>query len=211
MADCVIYEADYKTEQEIESIKNLWREYANTIKGSVCVQNFEKELKEFPDENQPPNGVTFILLNQNKIVGAITMQPIKGNNKVIIEKYCELKRLYIQPKHRGNGFAKRMVKKCINRAIKLQYNKIRLNTLSSMSTAQNIYKKMGFIQVTPMETIDDDKKSNKDVVFFELNIARKNNKTSSEPTPTLFGTLLLITAGVLVFAIIIHTIVSKIF
>ena len=120
MADCIIWEANYSNELQMESLRKLWREYAAMTKAVESNDKFNQELEDFPENASPPNGATFVLSNKDRIVGAISLCPLRSNYAYIgMDKYCVIKRLYVQEKNRENGLGNRLIQKCINRAIKL--------------------------------------------------------------------------------------------
>jgi ribosomal protein S18 acetylase RimI-like enzyme len=67
-----------------------------------------------------------------------------------------MKRLYVAPEARGMGLGKALVDAIIQRAKELGYREIRLDTLPSMTGAQQLYKRAGFVEIqayyeTPLE------------------------------------------------------------
>lgn len=63
------------------------------------------------------------------------------------ETSCEIRKMYLLPKARGNGLGKWMVRFLIEKARQLGYKKIELDTASVLLEAIELYKKMGFKEV----------------------------------------------------------------
>lgn len=182
MADCVIWEADYSNNLQMESLRKLWGEYADATDGFRCMNKFKDELQYFPDDGcSLPNGATFVLANKDRIVGAICVCPLRENYAYIgMEKYCVIKRLYVQKKNRENGLGNRLIQKCINRAIKLKYDRIRIELLPSMETAKRLFTKKGFVKSKALEdTADSANDSNENKLYFEMNLRSKSNSKSA--------------------------------
>jgi putative acetyltransferase len=77
-----------------------------------------------------------------------------------------MKRLYVAPQGRGSGLGKTLVKQVIEEAKGIGYRSIRLDTLKAMTEAQNLYKRLGFVERkhyydTPI----------RGTVFFELDLS----------------------------------------
>lgn len=80
------------------------------------------------------------------------------------ETTCEIRKMYLLPKARGNGLGKWMVSFLIKKAKELKYQKIELDTASVLLEAIELYKKMGFKEV---KTCNDSPRCDR---AFEMNI-----------------------------------------
>ena len=70
---------------------------------------------------------------------------------------CEMKRLYVRPKFRGQKIGNLLVEKIINDAKKIGYSHMLLDTLPFLKSAIHMYKKYGFYEInsyndSPMDT-----------------------------------------------------------
>jgi putative acetyltransferase len=75
-----------------------------------------------------------------EIVGTFGLYKLSETN-------CEIRKMYLLPKARGNGLGKWMVYFLIEKAKELGYQKIELDTASVLLEAIELYQKMGFKEV----------------------------------------------------------------
>ncbi len=126
-----------QSQDRVEDARNLISEYAASLGVDLCFQNFDEEMATFPSEYSPPSGALFLALHQNDSVGCVALRRIS-------DQICEMKRLYVKAEYRGRGLGKLLIESVIERARKMGYKAIRLDTLPSMKEAISIYTKMGF-------------------------------------------------------------------
>jgi ribosomal protein S18 acetylase RimI-like enzyme len=109
---------------------------------SLCFQDFDKELAELPGEYAPPTGRLILAFVDSLPCGCAALHKLEEN-------ICEMKRLYIKPGLRGKGFGKLLVNAVIDEAIKIDYSKMRLDTVPKMKEAINLYRDIGFREIEP--------------------------------------------------------------
>jgi ribosomal protein S18 acetylase RimI-like enzyme len=126
----------------IEEIKRLFTEYAQSLEIDLAFQNFEIEFKTLPGKYAPPDGVLILALVDGIGAGCIAMRKIS-------DSICEMKRLYVQDEYRGLGIGKNLIMMLIEEARKLHYSYIRLDTLTTMKKAQELYITLGFYDIEP--------------------------------------------------------------
>jgi len=128
------------TDESIAQTKSLFLEYAESLDFSLCFQNFDNELANIPSQYSPPNGHLFLALSENEPIGCVGVRSFEKD-------ICEMKRLYVKPEYRGKGAGKELAVSAIKSGKELGYEYMRLDTLSSMETANQLYKSLGFIEI----------------------------------------------------------------
>jgi len=126
----------------VEEVKQLFLEYANSLKVDLAFQNFEEELISLPGKSGSPNGDLILASVDGKASGCIAL-------RYISEYVCEMKRLYVRDDYRGLGIGKRLVTMIIEEAVRLKYNYIRLDTMPTLKRAQSLYTSLGFYDIEP--------------------------------------------------------------
>ncbi len=131
-----------KTNKEIQSVKDLFIEYAESLDFKLCFQNFNEELKNLPGDYLPPGGILLLAINDGFAAGCAALRKIN-------DEICEMKRLYVRDKFRGLHIGINLANRLITEANKIGYKIMRLDTVPSMKTAQKLYKSLGFYEITP--------------------------------------------------------------
>ena len=131
-----------KYKKEISIVKKLFLEYEKSIGCDLCFQNFNEEISKLPWQYAEPTGMLFLALYNNKTAGCAALRKLTKNS-------CEMKRLYVRKRLRGNGIGKKLVNKLINDAIRMGYKDMKLDTLPSMKEAIFFYKSLGFKIIKP--------------------------------------------------------------
>jgi putative acetyltransferase len=122
---------------DIAAVRELWLEYWESIGLPMDFQGFGDERKGLPGVYGEPGGALLLALDQDQPAGTIALRRLDGRSG-------EVKRLYLRPKYRGQGLAKRLLETVIERAITLQYEWLYADTLPSMKEALRLYAGMGF-------------------------------------------------------------------
>ncbi len=132
-----------------KEIKELFCEYTDMLvenesgfKEYLSIQSFDEEIKNLSVKYGRPLGRLYILLCDNTPAGCVAL-------KKLGEDSCELKRLYIRKKFRGNRFGKLLCEKIINDAKEIGYKYMYLDTLAFLKTAIGLYKELGFSEIPP--------------------------------------------------------------
>ncbi len=106
----------------------------------------EQEISEYVAEHlqdftalKPPNGVVYLLEVEGTIVGMGAIKKLKYD-------IGEIKRMYIQPSHRGRGYGKQLLNKLLEKGREFGFSTFRLETSKFMKAAQHIYSSAGFVE-----------------------------------------------------------------
>jgi ribosomal protein S18 acetylase RimI-like enzyme len=122
--------------------KDLFIEYASSLGFNLCFQSFDEELKSLPGKYSPPEGNLLLAFYDEKPAGCIAMRKLEPG-------ICGMKRLFVKPEFRGLKIGKFLAENIINDAYNKGYLKMRLDTLSTMLAARNLYTHLGFKEIAP--------------------------------------------------------------
>ena len=123
---------------ETGPVRLLFREYAGSLGFDLRFQNFEQELAGLPGQYAPPSGCLLLAAVGDEPAGCVALKPLT-------DVVCEMKRLYVRPRHRGTGLRRTLAERIIREARRLGYRAIRLDTIPSvMGTAVGMYRSLGF-------------------------------------------------------------------
>ena len=124
----------------LDAVRDLFREYAKGLGVDLCFQDFEHELSTLPGKYARPKGRLYLAYDQGEAIACIALRPID-------ERIGEVKRLYVKPTHRRQGLSKILVERIIDDARSLGYKRLVLDTLNTMTPAMNLYKSLGFVEI----------------------------------------------------------------
>ena len=129
-------------QSDFDIARLLFLEYAETLGFSLCFQGFDEELENLPGKYAIPNGCILLAWDELDCVGCVGLRPLS-------DTVSEMKRLYVKPAYRGTGLGRLLAEKILKYAIESNYSKILLDTLSSMESAQGLYRSLGFAETAP--------------------------------------------------------------
>jgi GNAT superfamily N-acetyltransferase len=156
------------TARDIELARALFLEYAQWLKVDLCFQGFAQELATLPGAYAPPRGrlllagardeafacIALRSLESESGCGRGTVTPTPLPSAASAEGTAkgptgEVKRLYVQPAHRGEGWARRLAQMLLDEARVIGYRELKLDTLAWMSPARALYSSLGFRECAP--------------------------------------------------------------
>ena len=125
---------------DAETARELILEYATTLGIDLHFQDFEQELATLTTfyeiilvDRRQPGGVP---------AGCVALRRIDHET-------CEMKRLYVRPQFRGKDLGRALAEHVIGEARKRGYQRMRLDTLPSMTAAMDLYRQLGFVEIAP--------------------------------------------------------------
>ncbi|OHB61750.1 MAG: GNAT family N-acetyltransferase [Planctomycetes bacterium RBG_13_46_10] len=128
--------------EELEIIKDLFVEYADSLGFDLSFQDFAQELANLDEHYAPPDNCLLLAQVEGQAIGCVAM-------KQFSQSICEMKRLYVKPKFRGLGIGKALAEAIIEQARKISYIRMRLDTVPSMEAARSLYATLGFQEIYP--------------------------------------------------------------
>lgn len=148
-----------ETADEISAARLLFREYEKWLGLDLCFQGFESELAGLPGKYAPPNGRLYLAYSDEKLAGCIALRDLGDG-------ICEMKRLFVRDKFRGQKIGIALIEKIIEDARAIGYRALRLDTFPpKMGKAASLYETHGFRPIEPYY-----ENPNSDVLFMELSL-----------------------------------------
>ena len=126
---------------DIALARELFKEYGASLGFPLCFQNFEEELVTLPSKYAPPRGRLLLAFIDGAPVGCGALRPFD-------QLACEMKRLYVRPKHKGQGIGRKLAERLIAEAKQIGYTRMRLDTIpAEMMEANRLYLSLGFHEI----------------------------------------------------------------
>lgn len=139
--------------RDVDNARALFVEYAKSIKVDLCFQDFEHELATLPGAYAPPLGRLLLAGGRDAAFGCIAIRPLASgcgcHPGVESSGTGEVKRLYVQPARRGEGWGERLARELLEEARTIGYRELKLDTLAWMTEARALYARLGFRECAP--------------------------------------------------------------
>ena len=139
---------------DVKDVARLFEQYASTLPLDLSYQNFDAELSGLPGKYAAPLGALLISRTAaGDASGCVGIRPLPEVGT------CEMKRLFTVPSTRGSGLGTALAQAAIEKARTIGYERMTLDTLSTMKAALGLYEKLGFrrspayYSPTPADTI----------------------------------------------------------
>jgi putative acetyltransferase len=134
----LIREIQQKDNEQIASvIRTIFHELDAPKVGTAYADPILDTLFEVYQESKTKY---FVVEKEGKIVGGCGIAPLENEE----EHICELQKMYFAPEIRGTGYAELIIAKCLEFAKEVGFESCYLETLSFMTAAQKLYKRIGF-------------------------------------------------------------------
>jgi len=128
--------------EHLATVRQLFTEYSNSLDTDLCFQNFTQEMAELPGKYAPPPGRLLLAQDGAEVAGCVGLRDLGGGT-------CEMKRLYVRPAFRRNRIGRLLAEQVIAAARQIGYERMRLDSLSSMTAAIALYETLGFRRIEP--------------------------------------------------------------
>lgn len=126
--------------------RDIFREYANSLKVDLCFQGFEDELSSLPGEYAEPRGALLLAWVNGTVAGCCALRPLDASDYA---NAAEMKRLYVRPAFRGMRLGRQLAESILDAARHADYSCVLLDTLDDMESARALYEDLGFEEIPP--------------------------------------------------------------
>jgi ribosomal protein S18 acetylase RimI-like enzyme len=134
------------TPEELDTLRGLFREYADGLGVDLCFQNFEQELTELPGDYATPLGALLLATVEGVPAGCCALRAIDSTD---YPNAAEMKRLYVRERFRGLGLGRQLAESVLDAAREAGYSCVLLDTLDDMEAARGLYEDLGFKEIPP--------------------------------------------------------------
>jgi len=124
----------------LEEVRKLFIEYVEWLDVDLSFQGFDEELASLPGDYAEPVGALFLCMRGKETAGCVAVRPLAAD-------FCEMKRLWVRPRFRGQTLGVRLASAAIDAAHRLGYKSMRLDTLDWMHGALRLYRSLGFHEI----------------------------------------------------------------
>nr|WP_205763711.1 GNAT family N-acetyltransferase [Acidovorax sp. SRB_24] len=132
--------------EELDAVRTLFREYADSLGVDLGFQNFDAELGALPGEYAPPRGQLLLARVDGAVAGCCALRPLDNAD---YPNASEMKRLYVRKAFRGFGLGRQLAEAMLDAARQAGYACVLLDTLDDMESARALYTDLGFEDIPP--------------------------------------------------------------
>jgi putative acetyltransferase len=123
---------------EVETVRELFAEYARAVDAPCCFAGFEREMRELPRGY----GLLLLAREDDAAAGCVGLRELDPST-------AEVKRLYVRGPYRGRGMGRVLIEAALDAARKRGYRRVVLDSLPTMHEARGLYHALGFREVAP--------------------------------------------------------------
>jgi GNAT superfamily N-acetyltransferase len=164
--------ADASTPLQLDAVRDLMRSFLawhrerhvqdlQLLDDYFDAAAFDEELRTLPGEYSPPRGRLLLASLQQLPAGCVALRPID-------DEYCEMKRMFVYPRFRGEGIGLALATQLIDNAREAGYRAMRLDTSIRQAEAKGLYSRLGFRIIEPYYELPQ--KMRDWLVFMELEL-----------------------------------------
>lgn len=133
--------------EDPDEIRPLFQEYTDMLVREspsfaeyLKIQHYDAELNDLRQKYGQPGGRLYLARVDGVPAGCVGLRGLD-------ETRCELKRMYVRPRYRGQGISAVLMERILADARKIGYRKMLLDTLPFLTTAIAMYKRRGFVGI----------------------------------------------------------------
>lgn len=134
------------TPEELDAVRDIFREYASGLGVDLCFQQFDQELADLPGDYAAPRGALILATIDGEVAGCCALRPLDAAD---YPNASEMKRLYVRKAFRGFGLGRQLAEAALDAARQAGYACVLLDTLDEMEAARALYVGLGFQEIPP--------------------------------------------------------------
>ena len=123
--------------EDLSIVRELITEYANSLGVDLSFQDLDHELATLGNFYE-----VILVAREDRVAGCVALRRID-------ETICEMKRLYVRPSFRGHDLGRKLAERIIDEGRQRGYQRMRLDTLPTMTAAIPLYRSLGFVEIEP--------------------------------------------------------------
>ena len=127
------------------------------------IVNMLKDDMQDLEKFMPPKGRLLLCYSDDQLAGIVCLKPL-------FPTIVEIKRMYVRPSHRKAGLGHALVKQLLQEARDIGYQRIQLHSAGFMKDAHQLYRSMGFNEISAYEGNEIPEEFHKRWVFMELRL-----------------------------------------
>ena len=136
--------------RELEVVRRLLGDYRGWLaehadsspRAQLALVHLEGDISRLPGVYGPPGGEVVLAFRDSEVVAC-------GAVRGWAPGVGEIQRIHVRPDHRGPGFGPILTGALVRRAVELGYERVRVDTLPTMTAAIQFYQEMGFRPIPP--------------------------------------------------------------
>lgn len=145
--------------EDLDAVRDLILAHVEARATTPGIEYMRADALSLPGRFSAPRGGLWLARVDGSPAGCVALRPLD-------DSVAEVKRMYVDPAWRGQGVGRALLLALVDGARARGYRTLRLGTLHDMTTAQALYRSVGFVPIEryrPDELID--------TRFFELTLA----------------------------------------
>ncbi len=131
---------------DMQAVREIFQEYADSLGIDLCFQQFEAELTDLPGDYAEPRGALLLATVGGALAGCCALRPLDTAD---YPNASEMKRLYVRKAFRGFGLGRMLAEAILDTARREGYASVLLDTLTEMNAARDLYADLGFEEIPP--------------------------------------------------------------
>lgn len=131
---------------ELDAVRQIFQDYAQSLSVDLCFQDFESELLNLPGDYAMPRGTLLLAMVDGEVAGCCALRPL---DNVDYANAAEMKRLFVRKAFRRFGLGRMLVDAVLDAARLADYSCVLLDTLDEMESARALYEDLGFEEIPP--------------------------------------------------------------